>query len=597
MIHKGIKLNINVSELRIDTPLYVKLSEQADFFLVKNSTAQVTAFQNKCSHMGARLISRNSGFTCPVHGWSFSADGKNIDTNELGLRPFNLDVAEDGEIFLLPPEGFDSIHSPIKEMAATKPKISVHSHACLEVTINQLSILFDPWLHGNAYHGSWKLWPPSKVKPVELSPSVIVITHPHPDHFHIPTMEQMDRDIPIYFPNFLSGIIPDELKKLGFKNLHPSNFSEEEEIGENVKLMFLKPTSLWEDSSVLLSCDGFSLLNQNDAGAVFDEAILPNKIDVFACAFDQGASGFPLTWKHISESRKKKILQQQKMFNLDRIQDLCKRYNAEFFLPFAGHWRLSYREHAMFSDLIPHTNYSEIESLLQSMDTKFLGLYPGESFDFRSSELKKDLEIRNLLATEPELDLSFPKTDPLDTVEVKQFTLEINKILSMKELLQIEPVIFSVKVEEDFEVELKINCESSEEIHEVTVTIPRFIARVILSGNYNWDHIAIGYFGIWDRNSNSYPTNFMRALQMGNGIELKKTEDRSFEREDEILLMSVSDLVEMNPDIVGKVFQRYGLPCVGCQYSLSETLGHAIIRHRLPLGSQPKLVNEIRALM
>ena len=89
----------------------------------------------------------------------------------------------------------------------------------------------------------------------------------------------------------------------------------------------------------------------------------------------------------------------------------------------------------------------------------------------------------------------------------------------------------------------------------------------------------------------------MRALQMGNGIEFKEVEDRSFESDNEILQLSISDLVELNPDIVGRVFQRYGLPCVGCHYSLSETLAAAIIRHRLPIGSKMKLVNEIRALI
>lgn len=592
-----IKLNIKVSQLGIDSPYYVKLSEQLDFFLVKNSKAEVMAFQNKCSHMGARINARQSGFTCPVHGWTFSADGTNTDTNELGLRPFSLDITEDGDIYFLQPNDFIPSQSTVKDIPAIKPILTVHSHACLEVKINQQSVLFDPWLVGNAYHGSWKLWPPSKVKPAELRPSAIVLTHPHPDHFHIPTLEQIDRDIPIYFPNFLSGIIPDQLNKLGFNNLYPSNFSEELEILKSIKVMFLKPTSLWEDSSVLLSCDGFTLLNQNDAGAVFDETLLPSNIDVFACAFDQGASGFPLTWKHITESRKRKILQQQKIFNLDRIRDLCKRYDAKYFLPFAGHWRLSYREHSNFANLIPHTSYSEIEEMLQHEETNFLELYPGESFDFDTNELDKDLAIRKLLETEPEPDLSFPKTEPLTLIEVQNFTNQISKLLSLKDLFQIEPVIFLVKVEEDFEVELKINCDSHENTQRVTVNIPRFIAKSIQSGDYNWDHIAIGYFGVWDRNKNVYPTNFMRALQMGNGIDFKKVEGRSFESDDEISGMCISDLVELNPDIVGKIFQRYGLPCLGCHYSLSETLAAAVIRHRLPIGSKMKLVNELRTLM
>jgi len=593
-----VKLKTCLADLKVNSPFHIKLSENLDFYLIKNLKNEVKAFQNKCSHMGARLTTNKSGFSCPVHGWAFSLEGLNENNSELGLRPFNIEVTKEGEIFLI--TDTQVIHSPndLRANSARKPKISVHSHACLEIEINNFSILFDPWIEGTAYHGSWQLWPPPVVKAQDLQPSVIFITHPHPDHFHIPTLEQMDRGIPVYFPNFLSGIIEKELIRLGFRNLFPSSFSQEIKIGDNIRLTFLKPTSMWEDSSVLLVCDDFVFLNQNDAGAVFDETLLPTKIDLFACAFDQGASGYPLTWSNITESRKRSILQHQKKFTLNRIQDLCKRYNATFFLPFAGHWRLKYKEHQHLSQMIPHTTYSEIESVIgQETPTCFLGLMPGDSFDFANNIKATDRRVQKLLQSESIPTESIPVNDELNKTEMSSFVKEIEKLYKLELFMDIEPLLFIVKVEDDFEVALRFKSDISENIQQVSVLIPRFIARIIQSGDYNWDHISIGYFGTWDRSGKSYPTNFMRALQLGNGVKtLEEGRIKSLHNID-LLNMSLGALVELNPKVVAKVFGRYGLPCVGCHFSPSETLATAIVRHRLPIGTEYSLARELKSLV
>lgn len=598
MIQSKVKLKIRLAELKVNSPFHVKLSENLDFYLIKNLKNEVKAFQNKCSHMGARLTSNEFGFSCPVHGWTFSLEGLNENNNELGLRPFDIEVTEGGEIFLV--TDTKVIHPPdeLRKNSVRAPKVSVHSHACLEIEIDNFSILFDPWIEGTAYHGSWQLWPPPIIKAQDLQPSVIFITHPHPDHFHIPTLEQMNREIPVYFPNFLSGIIEKELIRLGFRNLFPSSFSQEMKIGDNIQATFLKPTSMWEDSSVLLVCNDFVFLNQNDAGAVFDETLLPPKIDLFACAFDQGASGYPLTWSNITEARKRSILHHQKKFTLNRIQDLCKRYNATFFLPFAGHWRLKYKEHEHLSKMIPHTTYSEIESVIgQETSSCFLGLMPGDSFDFANNIKATDSRVQKLLQSESIPTEPFPVNDELNKTEMSSFVKEIEKLYKLELLMDIEPLLFIVKVEDDFEVALRFKSDISENIQQVSVVIPRFIARIIQSGDYNWDHISIGYFGTWDRSGKSYPTNFMRALQLGSGVKtLEEGRIKSLHNID-LLNMNLGALVELNPKVVAKVFGRYGLPCVGCHFSPSETLATAIVRHRLPIGTEYRLARELKSLV
>jgi hypothetical protein len=56
---------------------------------------------------------------------------------------------------------------------------------------------------------------------------------------------------------------------------------------------------MWEDSAVLVKVlddsTDFVWLNQVDAGAPYDIENL-DRIDLLSSAFDQGASGYPLTW-------------------------------------------------------------------------------------------------------------------------------------------------------------------------------------------------------------------------------------------------------------------------------------------------------------
>jgi len=73
--------------------------------------------------------------------------------------------------------------------------IKLHSHACLEIVHDDFSLLIDPWLSGPAFLGSWIQFPEAKITPEELSPSAILISHEHSDHFHIPTLEKFARDV------------------------------------------------------------------------------------------------------------------------------------------------------------------------------------------------------------------------------------------------------------------------------------------------------------------------------------------------------------------------------------------------------------------
>jgi nitrite reductase/ring-hydroxylating ferredoxin subunit len=558
-------------------------------FLYSDANGLLTAYENKCSHMGDSLLAKGKRLVCPTHGWSYELNGVNENPSELGLRTLEIKINENRVFISDPRKVFKH-----KLNSREKPLLRVHSHACIELFWDNFTIITDPWIVGDAYYGSWKLWPPPLISVEELKADAIVITHPHPDHFHPETLKCLDKETPIYYPKFISNIIDSGLQKLGFRNIFACDFSTKIELKPKVFIEFFKPTSAWEDSIVLYSFDDFNVLNQNDAGAIFDEESLPNTIDVFACAFDQGASGYPLTWDNLSEQRKMAILKHQKEFTLKRIATLCNRYQASHFLPFAGHWRLNLKEHAEFASMIPHTNFSEIDLVLkQNTNTKLLNLYPGEFCDFMNpiTQAKSQRAIvESVFIPESES----PECVDLTPAEIEKLDNKFQELKSIKKSFGIESVLFKIAIDENysFSVDLR-DSESLDEI-VVEVKIPKYIGKIICDQGLNWDHIAIGYWGRWSRNSTSYPSNFMRAIQTATDfLVMYPSKGTSKTTEDAILNMNVASLIEGNSDLVLRILNRHGLPCAGCFYSPAETLRKAIARHRLPIGTQAQLVREL----
>ena len=144
--------------------------------------------------------------------------------------------------------------------------IKLHSHACLEITSEDFSLLIDPWISGPAFLGSWVQFPEVKITPEQLSPSAILISHEHSDHFHVPTLKRLPLETPVYFPAFPNGRIEATLNSLGFKNIHPLQFGKTISLNKKVEVTCYEPVSIWNDSILHINADGFNILNTNDAG-------------------------------------------------------------------------------------------------------------------------------------------------------------------------------------------------------------------------------------------------------------------------------------------------------------------------------------------
>lgn len=581
---------------------YIKVDVSGVAVWLKITDGGSIAFYDECGHMGGSLKhSGSSNFVCKVHGWTYDLDGKNLNEGSPGLRKVKI-VSEDAYtiVLLLPVKQARKQSDLIKDLI-----IKVHSHACLTLQYSETKLLFDPWLFGSAYYGSWHLQPDPVFNQTDIKPTGIIITHPHPDHFHLDTLRRLDPNIPIYFPNFPSRLIEKGLSELNWKNINPVGWGEITRICENLSFEFLRPRSMWEDAAVLttLEDDGvvFQWLNLVDAGSVIDEFSLPD-LDLLSSAFDQGASGYPLTWNHLDQVRKVRILEEQKKQTLKLLPARSKRLKAKYFLPFAGHWRLGLSEHKEYADSIPHTSFSEIiqSFALEAENTEVLALKPGLQFNFfnkNTSELQMSESPSGQLKEFDKIDFSVDKFRISSLIE--NFEKRMSLLQKSAFAFNVEPINFEVNVPEiDYKGKFNFPCpvSTSEDIISISVEITAYIFKLFADGRANWDHIAIGYWGKWNRSPNVYPANFMRLLQSGDTTEYAVVGTMISASEGELLKSTVGDLIEKNPKAVGMVLNRAGLPCVTCTHSNAEKLSDALAIHNVDLDANPWIIKELMAI-
>jgi CMP-N-acetylneuraminate monooxygenase len=599
-----VKTSTSTSEFSEIQSKKIVLSNRLSIWIVSHDNG-FKAFEDKCAHMGYPIKFSKHKFVCPTHNWTYETDGRNCDVGNPNLNEVSIKI-ENG-VFLAHVKS-SLLDDPNGESSLIglerSPNLRVHSHACVELEFLSTNVLFDPWLEGPAYYGSWHLFPKPVVKANELSPDAIVITHPHPDHFHLETLKEMDRNTPIYYPKFPSGIIEANLNSMKFKNQFATLFGDEVVINNEVKIQFLQPQSFWEDSSVLVKAGNWTWLNQNDAGSNMDDSLLPQNIDLLSASFDQGASGYPLTWGHLDEKKKSKMMLLSKQKLLRQLPFRASQVGAKYFLPFAGHWRLGLEKHQKFAALIPHTDLSEVtQSFVKNeSNCEVLEILPGEEFDFHLARATENAASRYSykIGFESNLeDLEF-ESQRFDIDSLKK---SLQKLSLNSSAQRCEKVTFSVKIENSRQTfSTDFGDHSLEELLiNISVTIPIRIAGLLASGEANWGHMAIGYWGNWTRSPDIYPPNFMRLLQVGNVQQFQfPREIQSTKRGGDSHLISeysVADLIEINPDLVASILSSTGLPCIACSRSNTETLHQAFELHSINRDRQARALAELQAVV
>lgn len=224
------------------------------------------------------------------------------------------------------------------------------SHATLKIRGEHGTLLTDPWfLNEPVYNlSTWK-FPAAVVPPEEVVADVdyVFITHSHEDHFHVPSIDRLSRDVTILLPAYdehpslRAHTTERVLRDLGFCDIRRIRSWGSFQLGAQTKLTVVPAAPSrdhdWENSGLVIEHPGCTLLNMNDN--VNDEVLCrqiherwPN-IDI---AFVQsgGVTMFPGCFR-MSEDEMRRAALERKVAFRDQRRTL-EHIRPKRIAPFAG---------------------------------------------------------------------------------------------------------------------------------------------------------------------------------------------------------------------------------------------------------------------
>lgn len=275
------------------------------------------------------------------------------------------------------------------------------SHACIKYHFKNFSILTDPWIVDLPIK-SYMVYkfPEQKEKNIKKIISNVkycYISHTHEDHFHIPSLKKLNKDITMIIPNFSkynnlrrNDVLYETLKKLGFKKIVKMSPWEKLKISDEVSLTLIPSAKTryfdWENSGLAISFKKQVVLNMNDN--VADKELLKKiraKIGKIFIYFVQtaGISIHPACFSY-SKTKKKELIK-KKVLDFDLQDNIIQHLKPEYLIPYAGDfgWFGTHEDYNYWSRLTP----LPLLDYLKKRKIKTLEFNPSDKINLKNQKL------------------------------------------------------------------------------------------------------------------------------------------------------------------------------------------------------------------
>jgi CMP-N-acetylneuraminate monooxygenase len=123
------------------------------------------------------------------------------------------------------------------------------------------------------------------------------------------------------------------------------------------------------------------------------------------------------------------------------------------------------------------------------------------------------------------------------------------------------------------------------------IEVPLAIATAVVGQELSWDEAFIGYWCRFDRRPNVYHSGFWRLFQapyFKRPIDPRTSAQPAVDRRS-----TIAELLDTHGDRADRILRRYGLYCLGCQHSTSESLEMAAKQHGLEPKHCDSLIKEL----
>ena len=263
--------------------------------------------------------------------------------------------------------------------------IQFYTHACFSVENEEAILLNDPYLNGTAFNDGWDLIVDDVVfDRFSEKKLFIYYSHEHPDHFSIPFLKSINKeirkDITIVFQKTRDGRVKSFLESQGFSVLELDN----RERAKISKGFFITIGQVpFYDSWALIEVDGKKILNANDCiletpDRVKDIKEITNSIDILFTQFSYA------NWVEggLSDRTNRALLAKEKLQRIQMQSDVLK---PDFIVPFASMVRFCHIENSYMNDEI-NTPEETVEFINCNTDSDPFLMVPYENWDGVSSK-------------------------------------------------------------------------------------------------------------------------------------------------------------------------------------------------------------------
>lgn len=285
------------------------------------------------------------------------------------------------------------------------------THACLKFSGKFGTLLCDPWLLNEpvANFVCWK-FPAAVIPPEDVVRGVdfVFITHCHEDHFHLPSINYLPRDVQLILPEYDShpGLraqtMEITLRAMGFYNIRKLGSWESFDLGDGARLTVVPSAESryyeWENSGFVLEYDGTRILNMNDN--VSDEKLCRDISARFPGGFDIGfvqAAGctmYPGCFVMSEDEMRAEVDQRQ--ISMGPQRQMIELIAPRAIAPIAG-------DFAWYADEYFHNNWASratpeifgrlLENAYPDVDMDMLVFYPTDSWTRETGLVRNHPEI------------------------------------------------------------------------------------------------------------------------------------------------------------------------------------------------------------
>jgi len=356
--------------------------------MVWRQNKQLKIYDRLCDHNGGRLISNQGKTVCPLHGWEFNPKSGSYLNVNCTKEPIYVGEVESGELLQVPIETKKRALENFNRNVDFE--IRFLNHACLLFSLGGLKFATDPWIFGSAFSNGWWLQSPSPSDSIEElnSCDFIYVSHNHPDHLHIETLNKLRKDIPIVTANFKSGSTKGLLKGLNFKTVKPINFDEKWVSEEfSVALSLLKSGDFRDDSGLLIEIGKRTVLLTVDCNFL-DFWRFPDKLDVLASSFAGGSSGFPLCFETLSELEKGRILTRNRRAIYATNKIILQKTKPKVFLPYAGSFLERAERDRYIAEKNTKNSIQEYDELCRKLKVKLVDTKKNPVIKFENDKIR-----------------------------------------------------------------------------------------------------------------------------------------------------------------------------------------------------------------